>query len=96
MGASEMSPDSQRSSRNLRASPYATKQCRNGDRRVWWFIILTRGKVGVMIMGDGWPQTGEGMADFVSKLGPFLKKMLGADARPRPDKISRWARALAT
>ena len=75
------SADSQRSSRNLRASPYATKQCRYGDKRVWWFIVLARGKVGVMVMDDDWAQTGEGMADFVSKLAPFLKKMLGADAR---------------
>ena len=76
-----MSPDSQSSSRNLRASPYATKQCRAGDRRVWWFIVLTRDKVGVMVMGDGWTQTGEGMAEFVTKLEPFLRKMLGANAR---------------
>ena len=71
-----MSPGSQRSGRNLRASPYATKQCRQGDRRVWWFIVLARGKVGVLMMGDGWTQTGEGMALFVDKLVPFLKKML--------------------
>jgi len=47
-----MSPDSQRSARNLRASPYATKQARHGDKRVWWFIVLTRGKVAIMMMPD--------------------------------------------
>ena len=34
-----ISPGSQRSSRNLRASLYATKQARFGDKRLWWFMI---------------------------------------------------------
>ena len=41
-----LSPDQQKSSRNLRASPYATKQTRYGDVKAWWFIVLARGKVG--------------------------------------------------
>ena len=40
-----MSSDSRMSSRNLKASPYAGKQKRFGDKRVWWFVILTRGRV---------------------------------------------------
>ena len=76
-----MSSDSQRSARNLRASPYATKQARYGDKRVWWFIVLTRGKVAIMMMPDQWAQTGDGMAEFVAMLEPLLRKMVGTDAR---------------
>jgi hypothetical protein len=76
-----MSDDSERSSRNLRASPYATKQPRVGDKRIWWFAVLTSGKVGYMGMPDHWNQTGDGMAEFVSEVDSFLCNMLGEDAR---------------
>ena len=45
-GRRRLLPDQQKSSRNLRASPYATKQTRYGDVKAWWFIVLARGKVG--------------------------------------------------
>ena len=40
-----MSADTRaKAARNSRASPYATKQARFGDKRIWWFVVLTRGK----------------------------------------------------
>ena len=59
-----MSKDKRMSSRNLRASPYATKQARKGDMRAWWFIVLARGKVGVVFMPRSWRQTDVGIAQF--------------------------------
>ena len=76
-----MSPDARLSSRNLRASPYATKQARSGDRRAWWFVVLARGRVNVVFMPSGWRQTGAGTAEFVGKLSRALREMLGPDAR---------------
>ena len=75
-----MSADTRVRSRNTRASPYATKQQQFGDRRVWWFIIMTRGKVHFEIMPPEWTQTGEGMATMVDGLEGVLHKMLGRDA----------------
>lgn len=79
-----MSPDSRMSSRNLRVSPYVGRQCRGGDKRVWWFIVLARGKVSFPIMPDAWEQTGEGMACFVEGLEDVLNRMLR-----KPDKLPR-------
>ena len=31
-----------------------------GDKRVYWFIVLARGKVRFVVMPDWWSQTGEG------------------------------------
>jgi hypothetical protein len=76
-----MSSDSRRSSRNLRASPYATKQARSGDMNVWWFVILARGKVGYVVMRDGWMQTGAGMGEFLQRLEAKLQLMVGRGAR---------------
>jgi hypothetical protein len=76
-----MSPDSRRTSRNLRASPYATKQARFGDMKVWWFVVLACGKVGYVVMRDGWLQTGTGMGEFLQKLEAKLQQMAGRNAR---------------
>jgi len=76
-----MSPDMRGASRNLRASPYANKQARYGDEKVFWFVILARGKVGYLIMRRGWRQTGAGMAEFVDQLEDKLKSMLRNPSR---------------
>ena len=69
-----MSADKRLGSRNLRASPYATKQSRKGDMRAWWFIVLARGEVGVVFVPKGWRQTGVGIAQFVDQLEDKLRK----------------------
>lgn len=55
-----MSRDTRTRARNSRASPYAGKQARFGDKRVWWFVVLTRGQVNFVMMADHWQQNGEG------------------------------------
>ena len=79
-----MSKDSRVYSRNLRASPYGGKQNSWGSKRVWWFVIVTRGVVHFEIMPDTWQQTGEGMAELVARLPKILDRMLGPNvAKPR-------------
>jgi hypothetical protein len=79
-----MSADAQRDSRNCKASPYATKQCQFGDRKIWWMIVMVRGHVHFEILGDRWVQCGAGMADFVGRLEGICKQYLDSDeALPR-------------
>lgn len=79
-----MSPDTSSQSRNLRASPYATKQCQAGDRKVWWFIVMVRGHVHHEVMGRDWVQGGAGMAEFVSRLDAICHRYVGkGDKLPR-------------
>jgi hypothetical protein len=75
------STDARDNPRNQRAPPYAEKQAGWGDKRVWWFVIVTRGKVHFEVMPDMWQQNGEGMAYLVDKLPAILRKMLGRQAR---------------
>lgn len=75
-----MSKGSRKSSRNLRASPYAGKQARAGDKRLWRFVILARGRLHVEFMDSSWAQTGEGMAQLVKRLPNILRTMLGHGA----------------
>ena len=62
---------------NMRASPYAGKQAHWGDKKVWWFIVLAKGKVHVEVMPPGWTQNGDGQAQMVSLLPGILNHMLG-------------------
>ena len=78
-----ISPDARMSSRNLRSSPYAEKQARHGDRKVWWHLVLTRGVVHFEVMGAGWRQTGRGQADFIDRLDARLPELLG-EGTPLP------------
>ena len=73
-----MSPDAKAESRNLLASPYATKQSQFGDKKIWWFIMLFRGKVHYEIMGSDWKQAGAGVSLLVARLERILRKNLGA------------------
>ena len=74
-----MSPDNRMNARNLRASPYATKQCHSGDRRSWWFVVVARGVVKFVQMPEQFSQTGDGMAMLVAQLTNVLKDMIGYD-----------------
>ena len=58
-----ISKDAKMYSRNLQAVPYAGKQKQWGDKIIWWFMILTRGKVSLQMMPLDWEQTGPGMAE---------------------------------
>jgi len=74
-----ISDDARDDSRNLRSSPYVNKTLQWGDKRIWWYVFLTQGKVHVEVMADGWSQW-EGQAAVVAMLPGILKKMLGRDA----------------
>ena len=78
-----ISPDARFQSRNMRASPYANKQARRGDRKVWWHLVLTRGRVHYEVMGAGWKQDGAGQAAFVDRLEAYLTKRFGSEPKPR-------------
>lgn len=81
-----ISKSSKVQSKNQRAPPYTGKQCQYGDKRMWWFIVLSRGVVRLVLMGDNneWTQNGDGMATFVDRLPAVLDDMFGADtAKPR-------------
>ena len=71
-----MSEDQREYNRNMRASSQGDKQCQNGDRKVWWFVVLTRGRVHIEVMGHQWRQTGDGMAAFVDRLPQVLNRIL--------------------
>lgn len=79
-----ISPDKRISSRNLRASPYAGKQARGGDRKVWWHIVVARGIVHYELMGSEWEQNGEGQAAFIDGLARSLPGLVDdGDTLPR-------------
>ena len=68
-----ISSDARQYSRNLKAAPYAGKQKQWADKRVWWFVVLTRGQVFLKMMPTDWEQTGHGMAEFIEDLQVLLK-----------------------
>jgi len=71
-----MSGDARDDSRNLRSGPYTNKTLQWGDKRVWWYIFLTQGKVHVEVLPEGWSQW-DGQAVVVAMLPGIFKKMLG-------------------
>ena len=73
-----MSKDKKLYARNMRASPYGGKQKQFGDRKVWWFVVLSRGRVHIEVMGDGWEQNSQGMSQFVDRVPSVLRIMCGA------------------
>ena len=77
-----MSKGSKRKSRNLRATPYAGKQRQWADKRAWWMMVMTRGKVVLHSLPLDWPQTGPGMAWFVNNLRGILRKRFPAKQLP--------------
>ena len=79
-----MSDDTRPYSRNLKASPFGGKQKQFGDRKLWWFVVMSRGRVHVEVMGHKWRQTGKGMAEFVERLPEVLQEMLH-----QPDTLPR-------
>ena len=81
-----MSIDASHESRHLAGTATAEKQCSQGDTRVWFFFVLTRGLVGVHTFDalDFPGETMQGAAKCVEVLPRMLDKMLGRDAsKPR-------------
>ena len=83
-----MSEDMRGYSRNMRSSPYGAHQQQFGDRKVWWFVVLVRGRVHFEVMGHEWRQTGAGMSEFVARLPSILGRLI--------EDGSSWPRVVAS
>ena len=81
-----MSSDATQASANLAGSATAEKQCSSGDTRVFFFVVVTRGVLGVTVFSDvdAFPgETQAGAAMCVERLPRLLQRMLGRDT-PKP------------
>ena len=79
-----ISDDAKEYSRNLKGPQYAKTQASKGDKRFRWVLVLSRGRVGIMVMDEGWSECSQGMATFVERLPKLLNTMLGSDtAKPK-------------
>lgn len=69
-------------SKKLRGKPEARKQKSYGTIKVWWAPVLTRGKLHVEMLGEGFPgDVPEGVAAFVAKVRAALNiRFQGGDA----------------
>ena len=78
-----ISDDAKEYNRNLKGPKYAKTQASKGDKRIRWVLALSRGRIGVMVMDEGWGEDAESMAVFVARLPKLLNTMLGRDT-PKP------------
>ena len=81
-----ISPDAARESYNLAGAQTSEKQCSYGDTRVFFFVALTRGVLGVTVFKDVAAVTSENQNTArlcVERLPALLRRMLG-DAAPKP------------
>ena len=78
-----MNPRSRNRSQNLAGGDVAEKQASRGDTKVWFFVALAKGKLGVHVFHklDFPGETQEGAGMCIEVLRKMLDKMLGATAR---------------
>ena len=57
-----------------------TTQCSWGDRRIWWVLVMSRGRVAVEVMPEGWKDDAAGMGQFARRVPNILNRMLGSSA----------------
>ena len=70
-------------SRNLQAPKTAKSQASAADTRVWYGLVLVRGKVHVEVFDEHFPgETGEGMALFARKLPGILRRRFRKESTP--------------
>ena len=72
-----ISDDARAYSRNLRAPKQCATQRSWKDRRIWWVLVLTNGRIAVEVMPAGWKDNATGMATFAQQLPDILRRMLG-------------------
>ena len=66
-------------SRNLQGPRVAKSQASAGDTKVWYGLVLVRGKVHVEVFDEHFPgETGEGMALFARRLPGILRRRFGS------------------
>jgi len=71
-------------SKKLRGKPEARKQKSYGTIKVWWAPILTRGKLHVEMLGEGFPgETQEGAAILVAKVRAALNIRFQGGDQPK-------------
>ena len=75
-----ISADARAYSRNLRAPKQCATQCSWGDRRIWWVLVMSRGRVAVEVMPEGWKDDAAGMGQFARRVPNILNRMLGSSA----------------
>ena len=75
-----ISDDARMYSRNLRAPKQCTTQCSWKDRRMWWVLVMSRGRIAVEVMPEGWKDGAAGMGQFAKQAPRILKRMLGRSA----------------
>ena len=81
-----ISADARCDSLNLGGAATAEKQCSQGDTRVFFFVALTRGVLGVSVftdVADVRVENGRCVAKCVERLPGMLERMLGVSA-PKP------------
>ena len=81
-----LSKKSKMYSRNMAGPKYAKSQCGWGDQRFHWILVLTRGRIAVEVMPEGWTPNAQGMASFIALLPRVLNTMLGKTAQ-KPNVI---------
>ena len=54
-----ISDDAKMYSRNLTGPKYAKSQASKGDKRYRWVLALSRGRIGVAVMEEGWGESAE-------------------------------------
>ena len=78
-----MSNGAKQRSRNLQAPMTAKSQASAADTRVWYGLVLVRGKVHVEVFDEHFPgETGVGMALFARKLPGILRRRFRKESTP--------------
>ena len=75
-----------KTSRNLKGNPSALKQKSHDSIKIWWALILARGRLHVEVLGEGFPgERAEGAAILVAKVRRAINlRFPGSD---QPDTI---------
>ena len=75
-----ISDDARMYSRNLRAPKQCTTQCSWKDKRIWCVLVLSRGRIAVEVMPEGWKDDAAGMGLFHEARAAEEERLL----RPAP------------
>ena len=59
-----------------------TTQCSWGDRRIWWALVMSRGRMAVEVMPEGWKDDAAGMGHFARRV-PSILNLGSSAAKPK-------------
>ena len=77
-----ISADARAYSRNLRRPKQWATQCSWGDRRIWWVLVMSRGRMAVEVMPEGWKDDAAGMGHFARRV-PSILNLGSSAAKPK-------------